>query len=196
MDKYLQYYDLLELPPEATIKEIHSKYVYLKNLYSCNPIEIQALNEDFSQELREEYLSRLDDAYEKLVLLMDPKKPARIPQSLKIDEETRHWIEQIGCFDGAALRAVRERLGVDLKEMFVVTRIQPHHLQNIENEVFEFFRAEVILRSFIIEYARFLSLDPQRVLADYMPRYQSWTASPEGRGQDDLPDILTMLGQE
>jgi curved DNA-binding protein CbpA len=193
MEDCLKYFDLLELPPEATIKEIRTKYYYLKNHYSSDSIEILALNEDFSQELREDYLSRLDDAYEKLNLLVEHRKPALMPQNIRIDDEVRHWIKQIGCFDGAALKAVRERLGIDLKDIFAVTRIQPRHLEDIENEVFDFFRAEVYLRSFIIEYARFLSLDPQKVLADYMPRYRSWAASREGRGLGEVADLLTMM---
>ena len=193
MEDYLKYLDLFELPPEATIKEIRTKYFFLKNHYSTDPIELLALNEDFSQESREDYLSRLDDAYEKLNLLVEHRKPALMLQNIRIDDEVRHWIEQIGCFDGVALRAVRERLGIDLKDMFTVTRIQPHHLEDIENEVFDFFRAEVYLRSFLIEYARFLSLDSQKVLADYMPRYRSWASSREEHGLGEVADLLTMM---
>jgi len=196
METHRKYFALLELPPTATIKEVRNKYRYLKNLYSSDSIEILALNEDFSPELREEFLSRLDDAYEKLILLLEDEKPSQRQQDIKMDDETRLWIEQISCFDGAALRAVRERLGVDLKDMFIVTRIQVHHLQEIETEIFDFFRAEVYLRSFIVEYARFFSLDPQRVLADYMPRYQSWASSSERPSLDDVPDMLAMMEKE
>jgi len=196
MEKHLKYFDLLELSPDATIKEVRNKYCYLKNFYSGDSIELLALNEDFSKELREDYLSRLDDAYEKLNLLLDDKKPAMIPQALPINDEVRCWIEQINSFDGSTLRKVRERLGVDLQDVFAVTRIQPHCLQYIENEVFDFFRAEVYLRSFIIEYARFLSLDAEKVLSDYMPRYRSWSANRERRVQDDVPDLLTVMNRE
>ena len=193
MEEHLKYFDLLELPPEATIKEVRKNYSYLKNLYSSDPVEIKALNEDFSEELRHDYLSRLDEAYEQLNLLLEKRKPAVLPQSVTMDDELRRWLAGIDCFTGAALKSVRERLGVDLKDIFAVTRIQPHHLEDIENEAYESFHAEVYLRSFIIEYTHFLALDTNRVLADYMPRYRAWAATHGGRGLGEAVDWLTKM---
>jgi hypothetical protein len=51
-------------------------------------------------------------------------------------------------------------------------------------------RAKVFLRSYIVEYTRFLSLDTQRVLADYMPRYRFWAANQSN--QDVTIDELTI----
>jgi cytoskeletal protein RodZ len=65
-------------------------------------------------------------------------------------------------------------MGVDIKEIFSATRIQPQYLDDIENERFSSFRAEVFLRSYLIEYARYLSLDTHKVLADYLPRYRKF----------------------
>ncbi len=172
-----KYYDLLELPPDAAIADIHKNYSYLKNLYSGDSIELTALNDDFSQELREDYLSRLDEAYEKLSELLKNNKPASILRTVNIDDELLCWIRSINCLTGAALKSIRKRMGIELKDIFAATRIQPQYLDDIENEVFSSFRAEVFLRSYIVEYSRFLSLDTQRVLADYMPRYRFWAAN-------------------
>lgn len=177
METFLKYFDLLELSPEAGIEYIRKNHDYLKNLYSGDSIEIIALNTDFSQELRQEYLTRLDDAYEKLTQLLGNKKPAVAQTAVRLDDELCGWISTIACFSGAALKSVRERMAVDLKELFTATRIQLQYLEDIENERFESFRAEVYLRSYLIEYTRFLSLDTPRVLADYLPRYRSWAAS-------------------
>lgn len=176
MEGYRKYFDLLELPPEATIEDIRRNYSYLKTLYSGDSIEIAALNTDFSQELRQDYLSRLDDAHEKLGTLLENKKPAVALPAVSMDDELRRSIECINCYSGAALRSVRERMGVELREMFDITRIQPRYLEDIESERFDSFRAEVYLRSYLVEYTRFLSLDTRRVLADYMPRYRAWAA--------------------
>jgi hypothetical protein len=176
MEAYLKYFDLLELPPEAGIEDIHKNYDYLKNLYSGDSIEITALHTDFSQELRQEYLSRLDDAHDKLTLLLENKKPAVTLNAVHMDDALCDWISNITCFSGAALKSIRERMVVDLKDMFAATRIQPQYLEDIENEQFDTFRAEVYLRSYLIEYTRFLSLDTPKVLADYLPRYRSWAA--------------------
>jgi len=174
MEAYLKYFDLLELSPEATIDDIRKNYSDLKTLYSGDSIEITALNGDYSQELIEDYLSRLDDAYEKLNLLLENKRPEVVIKSVMMDDGMCDWIKSINCFTGVALRTIRERMGVDLKEIFAATRIQPQYLEYIENEQFSSFRAEVYLRSYIIEYTRFLSLDTQRVLADYLPRYRKF----------------------
>jgi hypothetical protein len=177
MEACLKYYDLLELPTDATIADIQKNYRYLKNLYSGDSIEITALNDDFSQEIRLDYLSRLDDAYENLSVLLEGNKPASLARSVSIDDELRCWIRDIGCLSGAVLRTIRERMGVEIKDIFTATRIQPQYLDDIENEAFDSFRAEVYLRSYLVEYTRFLSLDTQKVLGDYMPRYRSWAAS-------------------
>jgi cytoskeletal protein RodZ len=91
-----------------------------------------------------------------------------------MDDGVRAWIEGIASFSGAALKGVRERMNVGLEDMFTATRIQPQYLEAIEEECFATFRAEVYLRSYLVEYTRFLSLDTRRVLADYMPRYRAW----------------------
>jgi hypothetical protein len=109
--------------------------------------------------------------------MLENKKPAVMQKAVRMDDELRAWIENITAFSGAALRTVRERMGVALKEMFAVTRIQPQYLEDIENECFESFRAEVYLRSYLVEYTRFLSLDTRKVLNDYLPRYRAWAAS-------------------
>ncbi len=172
MEAYLKYYDLLELPPEATIEEIHRNYAGLKALYSVNSMEIRALNMDYSEELHQDYLFRLDDAYEQLKLLLENKRPIVATKAAAVDDGLKEWINGINCFTGGALRNIRERMGVDLKDIFAVSRIQPQYLEDIENEHFSSFRAEVYLRSYLVEYTRFLSLDTQRVLSDYLPRYR------------------------
>lgn len=174
MEVYLKYYDIFELPPEATIEDVRKNYSDLKALYSGNSMEIAALNADFSRELQQDYLSRLDDAYEQLKLLLENKRPSESKKTVTTDDELCDWIKSINCFTGVALRNIRERMGVELNDIFAVSRIQPQYLEDIENEEFGSFRAEVFLRSYIIEYTRFLSLDTQKVLDDYLPRYRKF----------------------
>jgi curved DNA-binding protein CbpA len=174
MEAYLKYFDLLDLSPEATIDEIRKNYSDLKALYSGDSIEITALNGDYSQELIQDYISRLDSAYEELALLLENKRPVVIKKTIMMDDGMCDWIKNINNFTGVALRTIRERMGVDLKEIFAATRIQPQYLEDIENEQFSSFRAEVYLRSYLIEYTRFLSLDTQKVLTDYLPRYRKF----------------------
>ena len=183
MEESDQYFELMELSPEASLDQIRRRYRYLKTLYAGDSIEISALHDDFSQELLADYLDRLDRAFEKLNALREKNKAvAATVVRNEPDPELQGWIAQIDCFDGAALRAVRERLAVDLQAIFTVTRIQPRFLEDIEAEAFGSFPAEVYLRSYLIEYSRFLGLEIQRVLKDYLPRYREWIASHRGGG--------------
>lgn len=172
MEASLKYYDLLELSPGATIEDISRNYAGLKALYSGNSIEIRALNTDFSLDVQQDYLARLDDAFEQLRQLLENKRLAVAQKTACPDDGLSDWIRNVSCFSGAVLKSIRERMGVELQDIFAVSRIQPHYLEDIENEQFGAFRAEVFLRSYLIEYTRFLSLDTQRVLADYLPRYR------------------------
>jgi hypothetical protein len=174
MEAYLKYFDLLELSQEATIDDVRKNYSDLKTLYSGDSIEITALNEDFSKELLQDYLFRLDDAYENLKQLLENQKPVILKKPVVMDDGLLDWINSINCFSGVALRNIRERMGVDLKDIFAATRIRPQYLEDIENENFNSFRAEVYLRSYIVEYTRFLSLDTQKILDDYLPRYRKF----------------------
>jgi Helix-turn-helix domain len=176
MEELEKYYALLELAPNATIDDIRRNYRNLKNLYAGDSIEIRALKEDFLQEMREEYLGRLEEAFEKLNALPEKNRMLEIAPVQPVDEELKNMVAQVECFTGAALRSIRERMNIDLKAMFSVTRIQIHFLEDLENEVFASFRAEVYLRSYLIEYARFLALDTQKVLDDYLGRYRQWVA--------------------
>lgn len=178
MEGFDQYFELLELTPEASLEDIRRRYRYLKALYAGDSIEIRALHDDFPQELRADYLGRLDQAFAILNALTEKNKAvAAAPPRKELDQDLRNWIAQIGCFDGVALKAVRERLQIDLPSIFNVTRIQLRYLEDIESDTFASFPAEVYLRSYLIEYSRFLGLDSQRVLNDYLSRYREWVVT-------------------
>lgn len=183
MEESDQYFELMELSPEASLDQIRRRYRYLKALYAGDSIEISALHDDVSQELLADYLDRLDRAFETLNALREKNKAvAATAVKNEPDPELQGWLARIDFYDGAALKAVRERLGVDLQAIFTVTRIQPRFLEDIEAEAFGSFPAEVYLRSYLIEYSRFLGLESQRVLNDYLPRYRGWAASTKGVG--------------
>ncbi|MBO8141378.1 MAG: helix-turn-helix domain-containing protein [Firmicutes bacterium] len=65
------------------------------------------------------------------------------------------------------LRKARSAMGVDLDEVHRVTRIARRYLEALEAGEFERCPAEVYARGFIRIYARYLNLDPDRVLLEY-----------------------------
>jgi transcriptional regulator with XRE-family HTH domain len=68
---------------------------------------------------------------------------------------------------GQTLKAAREALGLQYRDLAAVTKIQPAMLKYMEEDRFEEFPAEVFARGFLRNYARELRLDAAKLLADY-----------------------------
>ncbi|HEY2366516.1 MAG TPA: helix-turn-helix transcriptional regulator, partial [Polyangiaceae bacterium] len=73
-------------------------------------------------------------------------------------------------FTGAMLRKVREAQGVDLGEISERTKIGRVHLAALEDEAWTQLPAEVYVRGFLAEVAKFLRLDPSQVQRTYLRR--------------------------
>ncbi len=76
-------------------------------------------------------------------------------------------------FSGAILRQLRQARGIDLHAISQKTKITVAHLRAIEDEVVKAMPAMVYVRGFLVEYARFLKLDVDRVLATYFNRIKA-----------------------
>ncbi|UCG79226.1 MAG: helix-turn-helix domain-containing protein [Nitrospirota bacterium] len=72
------------------------------------------------------------------------------------------------------LRQIRERHGVEISDISLATKIRSLYLECIEKEKYESLPPEVYTRGFVVDYARFLQLDPERVAKDYMARFREW----------------------
>lgn len=68
---------------------------------------------------------------------------------------------------GDILRKKREELGLDLKEVAHSLRIQYEYLKALENNSLEKLPPAVYTRGYIREYARFLDVDPEPLVAEY-----------------------------
>jgi hypothetical protein len=73
-------------------------------------------------------------------------------------------------FSGALLKQLREARGIDLQSISQRTKITVAHLRAIEEETLKALPAVVYVRGFLVEYARFLRLDVNRVLGTYLAR--------------------------
>lgn len=69
---------------------------------------------------------------------------------------------------GATLKATRESLGLTVRDMADITRIQPVWLECIEQDRYSEMPAEVFVRGFIRSYARELRLCEETVFDAYM----------------------------
>ncbi len=73
---------------------------------------------------------------------------------------------------GAFLRQLREARGIGLNDIAARTKVGASHLRSIEEERWEAMPAEVYVRGFLVEFARYLRLDVAQVTQSYLHRYR------------------------
>jgi len=175
-EDYKKYFNALEVASDAQFSDVRSSYLHLKALYSSDSIVTSAIEYELSDEKLNDILEQIEEAYSKLSDFFADKdnkitggeKPAFSP-----DEEFKQYVAGITLFSGESLREIREKLGVVLKDMAVFTKIRKQYFEDIELERYSALPAEVYLRGYVMEYARYLSLDPGKVADDYIERYRS-----------------------
>jgi len=178
-EEFVKYFDVLELPLDATLKEVNKTYYFLRELYSTESIVTIPAEGEISKEHREEILEQIEDAYKKILTLYDIEKKSR-------DKDLAKIISEITTFDGKILKMIRENLNIRLQDVSFTTRILVDHLINIEEENFSSLPAYVYTRGFIAAYAKYLSLSPEKVVQDYFEKYHIWK-----KEQERKPNRLT-----
>jgi flagellar biosynthesis protein FlhG len=180
------YYEILEVNPTATVKEIQVAYEHAKETFHSDSLAIYSL---FSEEEINEIQAAIEEAYR---VLMDEALRKRYDQSHfqmpggqkweKSSEAQRiSWEKKTSLpftdfsldageeiYRGKTLRQMRERMGVDLKTISAETKISMKILEWIEDEALEKLPALVYLKGFLRGYAQSLGLDPQKVIEGYM----------------------------
>ncbi len=76
-------------------------------------------------------------------------------------------------FTGPAIKFLREQRNLGVRELSNITKIGSRYLELIEAEDYQKLPARPYLRGFLALYAKALGYDPERVLADYMKRYDA-----------------------
>ena len=74
-------------------------------------------------------------------------------------------------FTGATIRAIRENAGLSVRDVAGITKISERYLGYIEREAFEKLPARAYLRGFLLQYAKVLGAEPERMAEDYLKRY-------------------------
>lgn len=192
-DQYKKCCATLEVSPEASMGEIKRSYLYLKELYSVDSIASMALEDELSVSEKKEILEELEHAFHTLMALV--KRERELPDGAGgepwDDEAVADIISGIDVFDGAALKRIRQKMGVALDDIVVATRIQMQYLTALEDEDFDALPAEVYTRGFVTNYAEFLSLNVKKVVADYMGRYRRWKS--DNRQGGTIANLFSMF---
>ena len=180
------YYEILEIDPTATIKEIQRAYEHAKETFHVDSLavyslfseegvkEIQSSIEEAYRVLMDEALRRnYDQSYSRTVGGQPPEKPS---EAQEVSKEKKTSLSFTGLsfsadeelYRGKTLKQVRERMGVELLAVSKETKISMKILEWIEEEAFEKLPALVYLKGFLKSYAQSLGLDPQGVIEEYV----------------------------
>jgi flagellar biosynthesis protein FlhG len=180
------YYEILEVSPTATAKEIQRAYEHAKETFHADSLAIYSL---FSEEEVREIQEAIEEAYR---ILMDeasrrsydqshfrmvaeepPEKPSDAQEVAKGKKTALSFTGlsinvEVELHRGRTLKQVRERMDVELQTISKETKISIKILEAIEEETFEKLPALVYLKGFLKSYAQSLGLDPQKVIDDYI----------------------------
>ena len=190
------YYELLETHRGATPQEIDRAYKLALLTYADDSLAGYSV---FGQGDAEALRERIDAAYN---VLADPEArraydsklpeephslapvevPIEVPDAPVTARDFEDLDEESGDYDGPRLRRSRLRRGIDIDRIADITKINPLYLRFIEEERFLDLPAAVYVRGFVCAYASCLGLDPKRVAASYMGRFDERRAEVEGRG--------------
>jgi curved DNA-binding protein CbpA len=187
------YYEILEVSPTSSAREIQRAYERARETYDQDSLAIYSLFTD--QEIRE-IQTAIDEAYRVLMddALRKNYNESRLPTlegvlSQKVPESENDFrrtkefkgVEtysppsadivpdlSVTGYRGESLKSVRERLGIDLKDISAQTRIHRKILEWIEEEAYEKLPPLVYLKGFLRSYAQCLGLDSRKVIEDYL----------------------------
>lgn len=175
------HHDMLEVDRGASEEEVRRAHKRMREIFTHNALACYGL---FSAKALEAVRARVEEAHD---VLLDPARrrtyevsvfpestgprssrpaprdEASLPAAPRITAETE--------FNGATLRAVRESMGLELRDISSKTKIGTAYLDAIECESFFDLPAPVYTRGFVVELAKCLKLDPEHVAQTYMRRF-------------------------
>jgi len=180
------YYEVLEVSPTATPKEIQRAYEQAKETFDVDSLAIYSLlSEEEAREIREvieeAYRILIDKglrrSYDQSHFQSLDRLPSEGPsEAQEVFEEKKATLSFTGLsfngegevYRGRALKQIRERMGVGPETISKETKISMKTLEWIEEEAFEKLPPIVYLKGFLKSYAQSLGLNPQKVIEEYI----------------------------
>jgi hypothetical protein len=180
-------FKVLELGPKATLAEVKNAYFRLKKLYSADSALLSPISQEIPEDKRLRILLEVEEAYQSLLeyfreeasLKAEGGGPApaagvRPAAASGTSPEKSTAAGEDLTFSGPVLKRIRESLGIPLQLIFHTTKIRVEQLEAIEEENFAKLPDQAYLKVHLKEYAGHLSLNPKRVINDYLKRYAEW----------------------
>lgn len=98
-------------------------------------------------------------------------RPPSAGKFFEKDEAMEAEIEEATLVDGAFLRRIREYKKVTIEEMKNFTKLSKRYINAIEEDKSSDLPAEVFVRGFVVQYAKALKLDDQKIARLYMENF-------------------------
>lgn len=179
------HYEVLEVPRDATPENIERAYHLLSWAFSKSSLATYSLYEEREARVIRE---RFEEAYR---ILFEPKTREAYDGTLEtevVDLEEANGKQETDSedpaafelipgdtgepLDGSQLRRWRLQRGVEIDEVAEQTKVNPRYLRLIEEERFLELPAGVYVRGFLAAYVQYLELSPDRVVPEYMERFE------------------------
>jgi len=180
------YYEILEVSPSATTKEIQRAYEHAKETFHADSMAVYSL---FSEKEVKEIEEAVEEAYR--VLMDEPSRksydqthsrttgeqPLEKPYEAHVGPREKKaplsftdlsFNAEVAHYRGRELKQVREKIGLELQTVSKETKISLKILEFLEEENFEKLPPLVYLKGFLKSYAQCLGLDTQKVVEGYL----------------------------
>lgn len=106
------------------------------------------------------------------------QKPETAPAK-PVQEEVSPVSPLIAEFTGPVIKILREERKLTIRNIADMTKLGSRFIEFIEDENFQKLPARPYLRGFLILYAKALGYDPDRVVGDYLKRYDAVMSKPK-----------------
>lgn len=193
------FYEVLEITPDASPQEIREAYIRLKGAFNRESVALYSL---VSTEQTNNHLALIEKAYEILshpdrrrsydqnhadqpdIVTSEnvesplapvhrlPEKSSLGPKPASPNEEYSSLIDQECDWRGTFIRKIRELKNIPVEELAQETKINKNYLIAIEAEDFGKLPASVFLRGFLVQIARYLKLPAEPMANAYIARYR------------------------
>jgi curved DNA-binding protein CbpA len=121
--------------------------------------------------------------------MAEPKAPApepraaEPPQAAPVPPAMPNTLQPIPAditeLTGSVLKMMREQRGLTARNVADVTKLNGRYVEGIEEENFKRLPARPYLRGFLVLYAKAIGYEPDRIVNDYLKRYDAVMAPPK-----------------
>lgn len=186
-------YELLEIYPGASEEEVRRGLKQVREYFGLDGLAVRGA---CTEEERRDYQWRAEAAHETLI---DKSKRreydrATFPDGFPSPRESfsdgrpkitgrvrsphdslpRVELRDDQMVTGSFLGEIRRQRGIELEDISNRAKISISYLKAIEEERYADLPASVYVRGFVTEYARYLKMNPDRAVKDFMATYESY----------------------